>query len=198
QTSVAGTGDLPRMPRWGSGHWNERYWEAKHRIEEAVRDGGLPAYTILKPAFLMENLTPPKAALMFPELARGEIVTAIEARTEVQMISADDIAAFAATALEQPERFAGHSVELAAEALTMQEVATTLGAVTGRPFGAVSLTSSQALAAGRHPAVVRGEEWLNEVGYHASIDVLALYGVPLTSFSEWAAAHHALFASAGR
>lgn len=62
-------------------------------------------------------------------------------------------AAFATAALEQPERFSGHSVELAAEALTTQEVAATLSDVTGRPITAVSLTSPQALAAGRHPAV---------------------------------------------
>ncbi|GAA4232356.1 uncharacterized protein YbjT (DUF2867 family) [Streptosporangium album] len=68
----------------------------------------------------MENFAPPKAALMFPNLAGDEIVTAIEAQTKVQMIRADDIAAFVAAAPEQPERFAGHSIELAAEALTMQ------------------------------------------------------------------------------
>ncbi|GLX04542.1 NmrA/HSCARG family protein [Microbispora sp. NBRC 16548] len=189
QTSVAGTGDLPRMPRWGSGHWNEEYWETKRRIEEAVRDGGLPAYTILKPSFLMENLLPPKAPLMFPELARGEIVTAVGRHVRVQMISADDIAAFAVAALERPGRFSGQSIELAAEALTMHEVAAIIGAVTQRTVRAVSLAPSQAVAAGRPPAVVRGEEWLNEVGYQAPIDALASYGVALTGFRRWAETH---------
>ncbi|MEV4323547.1 NmrA family NAD(P)-binding protein [Microbispora rosea] len=196
QTSVAGTGDLSRMPRWGTGHWNEAYWETKHRIEEAVRDGGLPAYTILKPSFLMENLLPPKAPLMFPELARGEIVTAVGRHVRVQMISAGDLAAFAAAALERPDRFSGQSIELAAEALTMHEVAATIAAVTQRTVRAVSLTARQAVAAGRPEAVVRGEEWLNEVGYHASIDVLASYGVALTGFRKWAETHRAVLGQA--
>ncbi|MEU8060204.1 NmrA family NAD(P)-binding protein [Microbispora bryophytorum] len=190
-------GDLSRMPRWGTGHWNEAYWETKHRIEEAVRDGGLPAYTILKPSFLMENLLPPKAPLMFPELARGEIVTAVGRHVRVQMISADDIAAFAAAALERPGRFSGQSIELAAEAPTMHEVAATIGAVTRRTVRAVSLTPSQAIAAGRPPAVVRGEEWLNEVGYHAPIDALASCGVALTGFGQWARTHRSRLAQTG-
>ncbi|MEU7913149.1 NmrA family NAD(P)-binding protein [Microbispora bryophytorum] len=197
QTSVAGAGDLSRMPRWGTGHWNEAYWETKHRIEEAVRTGGLPVYTILKPSFLMENLLPPKGPLMFPELARGEIVTAVGRHVRVQMISADDIAAFAAAALERPGRFSGQSIELAAEAPTMHEVAATIGAVTRRTVRAVSLTPSQAVAAGRPPAVVRGEEWLNEVGYHAPIDALASYGVALTDFGQWARTHRSRLAQTG-
>ncbi|MFF4124309.1 NmrA family NAD(P)-binding protein [Microbispora rosea] len=196
QTSVAGTGELSRMPRWGSGHWNEEYWETKHRIEEAVRGGGLPAYTILKPSFLMENLLPPKAPLMFPELARDEIVTAVGRHVRVQMISAGDVAAFAAAALERPDRFSGQSIELAAEALTMHEVAATIAAVTQRTVRAVSLTARQAVAAGRPEAVVRGEEWLNEVGYHASIDALASYGVALTGFRKWAETHRAVLGQA--
>ncbi|WP_406318272.1 NmrA/HSCARG family protein [Streptosporangium sp. NBC_01639] len=196
QTSVAGTGDLPHMPRWNSGYWNEDYWETKWRIEETIRHTGFPAHTILKPAFLMENFASPKVASMFPELPHGEIVTAIGAQTRVQLIAADDIAAFGAAALDQPGRFSERSIELAAEALTMREIAATLGVVTGRPVAAISLTSREALAAGRHPAVVRGEEWLNEVGYHAPIDTLAAYGIPLTSFKAWTAAHRNLLAFA--
>ena len=52
-------------------------------------------------------------------------------------IAATDVGAFAAAAFADPDRFNGHSIDLAAEALTMVEVAAKLAAGTGKSVTAV-------------------------------------------------------------
>ena len=188
-TSVSGTVQRTTFPRWASGYWSQKYWNDKWEVEEAVRSAGFAAWTVLRPAFLMDNFARPKAARMFPHLAQGEIATALQAHTRMQLIAADDVGAFAACAFDAPGSFAGHSIDLAAQALTMGEVAQTLAAVVGRSIAATALTPEQAVARGLHQGWVRSQEWSNEVGYQADIEGLARWHVPLTSFEGWAHRH---------
>ena len=188
-TSVSGTAQRTGFPRWASGYWSQKYWNDKWEIEEAVRSAGLAAWTVLRPAFLMDNFARPKVAWMFPHLAQGEIATALHDHTRIQLIAADDVGEFAAAAFEEPDRFSGHGVDLAAQALTMAEVAQTLAGVLGRPVSATALTPEQAIARGLHQGWVRSQEWTNEVGYQADIEALARWRIPLTSFESWAHRH---------
>src|SRR5581483_6812327 len=142
--------------------------------------------TILRPAFLMENFAQPKAKFMFPDLASGEIATALHNTTRMQLIASDDVGSFARAAFHDPERYHGRNIELAAEALTMPEVARVLSEVTHRRVIAQGLTPEQALSRGLHAGWVRSQEWSNEIGYDARIADLQQYGIPLTPFSQWA------------
>jgi uncharacterized protein YbjT (DUF2867 family) len=191
-TSVTGTAGRTSFPRWASGDWNQQYWNDKWDIEEAVRGAGFAAWTVLRPAFLMDNFAPPKAAHLFAHLVQGEIVTALHAQTRMQLIAADDIGAFAAAAFADPARFASRNIDLAAQALTMGEIATVLSKVIGHAITTTALTPAQAIARGLHPGWVRSQEWTNEVGYRADIAALAGWGVPLTSFASWAQTHRDL------
>jgi uncharacterized protein YbjT (DUF2867 family) len=146
---------------------------------------------VLKPAFMMDNLAQPKAKAMFPRLRRGEILTALLPDTRMQLIAADDVGAFAAAAFLDPARFDRRDIDLAAEALTMGEVAATLSRVLGKRVSARSVSPDEAIAAGLFPGWVRSQEWTNEVGYRADIAALARYGVPLTPFAEWVKRHAA-------
>lgn len=187
QTSVVGAGNHKHNPRAGTGYWNEQYWESKWQIEQLVRNAGFAAYTILKPAMFMENFLAPMVDYMYPTLRQGTLVTAIAPDTRIQLIAVDDIGAFAVAAFEKPDIYADKTIELAADALTMEEIAHRLTAATGRAVQAISLSPQEALAQGR--TLVREDEWLNEVGHHVSIQEAASYGIPLTSFQQWAAAH---------
>ncbi|HZR38408.1 MAG TPA: NmrA family NAD(P)-binding protein [Nevskia sp.] len=188
-SSVTGTAQHRGFPRWGSGYWSEDYWTAKWDIEEKVRGAGFAHATVLRPAFMMDNFIPPKVNGMFPDLARGEIATAMRPDTTLQLIGAADIGAFAAAAFAQPQAFAGHSIDLAAEAPTVAQIAATLAQVLGREIRAVELTPQQALARGLHPGWVRTQEWINEAGYRAPIEALRRYPLPLTPLLAWARAH---------
>lgn len=188
-TSVTGTDGHTRFPRWGTGYWNEKYWTDKWDIEEAVRNAGFECWTVLRPAFMMENFAQPKATFMFPHLKQGEIATALHANTHMQLIAADDVGAFARGAFENLVKFNRKNIDLAAEAPTMGEVAATLNNVLGTKVVAVELTPQQAVTRGLFPGWVNSQEWSNEVGYRADIGALQAYGIPLTSLEQWVRKH---------
>jgi uncharacterized protein YbjT (DUF2867 family) len=188
-TSVCEAGRHTSFPRWESGYWWKKYWTDKWDVEEAVRHAGFERWTVLKPAFLMDNFAQPKAKFMFPHLQQGLIITALLPGTRMQLISADDVGAFARAAIVEPERFNRRDIELAVEALTMTEVAATLSRVLGKRVEARSVSADEAVAAGLFPGWVRSQEWTNEVGYRADIAALARYGVRLTPFEEWIRRH---------
>ena len=188
-TSVTETQNHTKFPGWGSGRWMESYWTAKWDIEEKVRGAGFAAWTVLRPAFMMENFIPPKVQFMFPSLASGEIATAMKLDTILQLISAEDVGAFAAAAFAAPAVYDGHNIDLAAEAPTIAGIADTLSRVLGRDIHAVALTPEEARARGMFPGWVQSQEWTNEAGYHADISELKQYPVKLTSFAEWIEAH---------
>ena len=146
-------------------------------------------WTVLKPAFMMENFATPKAAFMFPHLCKGRIVTALAPDTRMQLVAADDVGAFAQEAFERPELFAGCSIDLAAEALTMEDSAATLSRVLGVRVDAIHVTPEEAIAAGLFDGWVRSQEWTNAVGYRADIASLSRFGIPLTPFARWVRKH---------
>lgn len=188
-SSVTGTAQHRSFPRWGSGYWSEDYWAAKWDIEEKVRGAGFAHVTVLRPAFMMENFIPPKVNGLFPDLVRGEIATAMRRNSVLQLISAGDIGACAAASFFSPSRYHGQSIDLAAEAPTVAQIAATLSQVLGRDIRAIELTPQQALARGLHAGWVRTQEWINEVGYRAPIEALQRYPVAPTSLAAWAEAH---------
>jgi uncharacterized protein YbjT (DUF2867 family) len=103
----------------------------------------------------------------------------------MQLIAADDVGAFTCAAFERPEQFSGQNINLAAEALTMDDVAAELSRAIGVAVTAHSVSPEAAVTAGLHPGWVRSQEWTNDLAYRADIPALARYGVPLTSFSAW-------------
>lgn len=188
-TSVAQAGKHTGFPRWGTGHWMEKYWTDKWDVEEAVRDAGFCHWTVLKPGFLMDNFVPPKSEYMFPHLQEGRILTALEPTTRLQLVAAEDVGAFARAAFESPGHFHRQDLELAAEDLTMDEVAAKIGHAIGKRIVAQSVSPDAAVAAGLFPGWVRSQEWSNEVSYGVDIDALAKWGVSLTSFDDWLKRH---------
>jgi uncharacterized protein YbjT (DUF2867 family) len=188
-TSVCEAGKHTAFPRWDSGYWWQKYWTDKWDVEEAVRNAGFAHWTVLKPAFMMDNFAQPKATHMFPHLQQGEIVTALLPATRMQLIAADDVGAFACAALADTDQFDHRNINLAVEALTMPEAAATLSRMLHKKTTARSVSPDEAVAAGLFPGWVRSQEWTNEVGYRANIGALAPYGVPLTPFDKWIERH---------
>jgi uncharacterized protein YbjT (DUF2867 family) len=165
----------------GSAHRNTGipHFESKWRIEQAVRGLGFPSETILRPVYFMENLLSPWTLL------GDKLVSWTAPATKLQMIAVDDIGRFAAYAFTQPEQLRGAAIEIAGDAVSMNEAAATLGEAFGRTIHVVQQPIEEIRKTSEDLALMA--EWFERVGYDADIPQLrATYGVPLMTLAEWA------------
>ena len=102
------------------------HFESKWRIEEHIRDIGLPA-TILRPVFFMENWRFNKEAI-----ENGQLPHALSPDTKLQQVATEDIGKAAALAFGNPEKWIGRAVNLAGDEVTMEETAGALGKAIGK------------------------------------------------------------------
>lgn len=192
QSSVSNTGAFRHMKGWAEGCWDRNYWESKADVEEIVRAADFPVHTILRPAFMMDNFAVPKANWMFPDLASGVIVTALEADTPMVLVAAEDIGQATVAAIEHPDRFAGQVIELAGELLTLSQIAATIGQIKGVAVRARTLDADSLIARGQHSGWVQMQQWMNVVNYPARPEMMAQWGLVPTGFADWAKRHAAM------
>lgn len=192
-TSVARAGDQANFVGWDSNRWWPDYWNSKSGVNDIVRSAGFPFWVVLKPAFMMDNFIPPKVTWMFPSLIKGSVDTAMSADTRLDLIAAADIGRFAAAAFADPARFNGQEIDLAAESLTMAEVAAVIADVTGRPVRSSSLSGKEAVAAGNHAGLVESQKWASVEGYKVDLAKARSHGIKLESFADWAKRHDKAF-----
>lgn len=182
-SSVSATGWRTRHPDVDPGP-EGGYWDSKEDVEQMVRETGF--FTILKPAFMMENFIAPKVDVMFPELRGGQIATCIDANTTLATIATADIGAAAVAAIADPDRFAGAEIELAGDATTVPRIADLISAAAQRPVVARTVARGD-LDSQRGLASWSGmQAWINQVGYAARPPVMRAYGLEPTSFAQWA------------
>jgi uncharacterized protein YbjT (DUF2867 family) len=188
-TSVSGAGRHTEAPGWAEGRWAsmEGTLGAKTAIQDRVRAAGFPHWTLLKPAFFMENFLP-SLRFLFPRGVEGGLVSVVKPDTRLSLIAVEDIGTAAAAAIADPGRFDGVELELAGDYRSVTEVAETLSRALGQELSAPNLTEEEALAAGM-PAMGASHEWLNVVGQPARPRFARDLGLPLTSFETWARQH---------
>ncbi|GIF01324.1 NmrA family NAD(P)-binding protein [Paractinoplanes rishiriensis] len=188
-TSVSATG-------WRSQHPDvevtdpvmKAYWDEKEAAEDAIRQAGLDHWTIIKPAFFMDNFIPPKQGTQFPELPEGKLVTSASPQSVLQLICADDFGAAVAAAVAEPGKFHEAEIDLAGDALTYTEIADTLTKAAGRKVEAVFLSRQEQEQRMGAPTAW-GDTWTNRVGYPARPHHAARYGLTTTTLEHWAAQH---------
>ncbi|OON74697.1 NmrA family NAD(P)-binding protein [Streptomyces tsukubensis] len=182
QSSTSGVGSHDRTPGWAEGRWAamEPYFDTKQAILEAVRRAGFDRWTVIKPAFFMENL--PQLAPHGPE---GGLATVLKPETKLALVAREDIGAAAAGAVSAPDRFHEVELELASDRLTMTHIARTLSEVWGVHVPAPTMSLEEALAAGM-PTWGAGHEWTNAVEQPARPEFARALGIPLTDFATWA------------
>ncbi|MFE8956671.1 NmrA/HSCARG family protein [Streptomyces althioticus] len=182
QSSTSGVGEHTRVAGWAEGRWAAMadYFHTKQAIMEAVRSAGFARWTVIKPAFFMENLP-----LLAPEGPRGGLLTVLKLKTELALVAVRDIGTAAAHALRDPGRFHQVELELAGDLRTMEQIAQTLSTAWGVPVTAPSMNLEEALDAGMPPWGA-GHEWNNAVLQPARPEYARELGIPLTTFAEWA------------
>ncbi|KAA0943032.1 NmrA family NAD(P)-binding protein, partial [Streptomyces apricus] len=151
-TSVSGAGQHVEDPGWAEGRWksSEAPLGAKAAIQDRLREAGFPRWTLLKPAFFMDNFRP-SMAFLFPRGVEGGLVSVLRPTTYVSLVATDDIGAAAAAAIADPDRFHRVELELASDYLTMAQIADVLSEALGRRLTAPDMTEEEALAAGMPP-----------------------------------------------
>jgi uncharacterized protein YbjT (DUF2867 family) len=102
------------------------HFDSKFEVERHIGKLGLPA-TILRPVFFMQNWERMRA-----QIAGGTLAQPLSPTTRHKQIAVRDIGAFAARVFAEPERWIGRAVDLAGDALTMEETAATMSRVLGR------------------------------------------------------------------
>jgi uncharacterized protein YbjT (DUF2867 family) len=193
-TSVSGTGWRTRYPHVDPGVMRN-YWDSKEDIEAMVRDAGFPAFTILKPALMMENFIAPKVDWLFPHLRAGELLIGTGPETVVALIAAADIGRATVAALAGP-RFNGAEIELAGDALTIPAIANAIESVSGRPVKPLCVSADEVDARLGERSWSATHRWLGQVGYPARPEHAAAYGLGTTTFAQWAQQHRAALTAA--
>lgn len=182
-SSVSGSDRLAGAP----GDWTplKPYYDAKQGVEDRVREAGFESWTLIKPAFFMENFLL-SAAYLLPRGAEGGIATVIRPDTHLSLIAVEDIGAAVAAAVARPRQFHRVELELAGDYLPMTEIAAILSRALGVPLTAPDMTEEEAVAAGMPPYAGLPMRLMNLVGQPARPEFAHALDIPMTTFERWA------------
>ncbi|MCY4575288.1 MAG: NmrA/HSCARG family protein [Chloroflexi bacterium] len=155
------------------------YWDAKRDIMAHIRQLGI-RYTILRPVSFAENYLYDRAGI-----DNGVIRGMLTPEKTLQVISGHDIGAFAAAAFNNPDTYAGQEIDIAAETLTMNDIAAALGRVVGHDvrYEQIPVEDWPRVAP---PQTIAMTKWYQACGYDEDIPALkARWGIPTLTFEEW-------------
>ncbi len=142
------------------------HFDSKYQVEKHIQAQNLP-YTIVAPAYFMENLLAP---FMLPGLKQGILSMAMPETRGLQQISVQDIASFTALVLENRDRFLGRRVDSAGDEVEGARVAEMLSRVSGHQIDYAEADIGELLAMNQD--LGKMFEWFNQVGYSADIPAL--------------------------
>ncbi len=155
------------------------YWDAKRAIADHIRSVGIP-YTIFRPVSFMENYVADSTGI-----AAGTIRGMLTPDKALQVISGHDIGAFAAAAFSQPERYQDQEIDIAAQTLTMNDIAAALGRVAGHEVVYRQIPQHE-WSRVSVPSGIAMTSWYQDYGYDEDIPALkAKWDIPLLAFEEW-------------
>lgn len=190
-SSVDRAGEQESFERWGPDFWPGygAYWVGKSTVIDMVKSSSIPHWTILKPAYMMDCFVPPKAWGMYPDLKKGIVASVRDLDLKVISMCGDDMGKFVADAFCNFDKYEGKEIPLAGDAVSMREAAAAIAKATGKPVVAEQWTREELLATGGRDSVIDAQEWDAVNGYKADIEYAKSFGVPLSTFEEWALRH---------
>lgn len=151
------------------------HFESKRRIEEHIDTNDIP-YTILRPAFFMENLYWRKN-----DFLEGKFKSmGLDVDKPLQIITSADIGAFARIAFENPEKHLGQAIEIAGDELTEIEMAELIGQSIGRSIEVVPDDGPPL-----YPDIAVMNAWFNTHGFEADITSLREIYPELSTLNAW-------------
>lgn len=158
--------------------------EGKRRIEEHLRER-IRSVTVLRPVRFMSNYLG-SIPVGLDGIVQGVHRQVFPPDEPAQIIAVEDIAEFAALAFDQPDRFAGRTLELAGDAPTPTEAVAAISEATGVPVRYEQITHAEAAAL--NPEIARTREsWAAGSRWHADIEALRVIHPGLRTLADWLA-----------
>lgn len=158
------------------------FFDCKARVERTVRALNFNSYTILRPAFFMDNFRGP---LLWPDLERGRLSLALKPETKLQMIAVEDIGRYGCLAFTKCDELNRAVIELAGDELTMPQAAEILSDALSRRVEFSRLPPDALHAVNPELAVMY--EWFDRVGLNVDIPELRrIYGLEPLTLRQWA------------
>ena len=158
------------------------HFENKYRVEETVRGLHFPFHVILRPVFFMENWLSP---WFKPSIDAGKLAVGIQPDTVLQQIAVADIGRYGLWAFENPEKLNRREIDIAGDALTMQQTAKAFSEAARRKVEFVQVPIEEVRKGSEDFALML--EWFDRVGYDADIPANSREsGIKPTTFKEWA------------
>jgi uncharacterized protein YbjT (DUF2867 family) len=147
-------------------HTGVPHFDTKGKVERHLATLPLPT-TILRPVFFMQNLDRQRETVVQTEV----LTLPLKPTTRHQQIAVRDIGAFTARVFAAPERWIGRAIDLAGDALTMEETAAAMSRVSGRSIRYVQMRwrDFEARMGSETVAMFR---FFDETGFHADPSVL--------------------------
>jgi uncharacterized protein YbjT (DUF2867 family) len=141
------------------------HFDSKWKIERHIGNIGLGA-TIIRPVYFMENLI----AFGLSGLREGRLSLPLRPDVKLQQIAVSDIGELAVLAIEQRQRFAGLSIDIASDELTGEEAARLISRAMGREIEYSQMPIEMMRASSDDMATMY--EWFDRVGYDVDIQKL--------------------------
>ncbi len=158
------------------------HFDSKFRVEQHVRDSGLP-FAIAAPVSFMDSLVSPRNLL---PLQQGRLTMGTSPGRLLQMVALNDLGAFVARLIEDPIRFRGQRIEVASDEISGGQAAEILARLLGRPMAYQQIPVDVARQTSEDLA--RMFDWFERRGY--SVDIRGLRqdfpDVGWHRFEEWA------------
>lgn len=141
------------------------HFESKFRVEERLRELGVP-WTVLGPVAFLDGFA---GGWTRQSVADGQLPFPMDGAKPLQVIALENLGAVAARVFEDPERMRGRRIDVASDELSAARMAEILSEVTGHPV-VHHAPDLAALGVDADMAIMMG--WLAEAGYCADIPAL--------------------------
>ena len=160
----------------------QKHFESKWMIEQHIHSLGVP-YTILRPAFFMDNHNWSRANIL------NGVFTGkgLRPEKEIQSIAVEDIGMFAALAFANRDEYLGKTIELAGDALTESQIADTFTKVIGRSVRLAAPRADEGWGDAEERAA--GFNFFNGQAYDADIPALRKLHPGLLTLEQYLRKH---------
>ena len=135
------------------------HWESKYKIENHLRDSGMP-FTVVRPSSFYENFLMPQ---VLSRIHKGKLVTPVNGNVPHNFMSATDVGKTVNPILNNPDKYAGETISLAAEEMNHADVASIFSKILGKEIKYArlpSLITRLVMGKGLHKMF----SWVNENG----------------------------------
>ncbi|KAI9035716.1 NAD(P)-binding protein [Aspergillus affinis] len=158
-------GQHESFPGWGPEHPMRQYWLNKHALESRVREAGFQHWIIIRLGHFLQNLKAPVNALTFPGFVDDRVLRVVwRPDTKLPWVDAADVGIVVAKVVSDPEGYTHQEIDLAVEALTVEELAGKLTRSLGREVKVHYLSNEEVDGMIKQGSPVpAAHRWANEV-----------------------------------